>query len=399
MVIAIDIRSLNDPLRGGVGEYTSSLLEALFHLDPKNEYLLFTNSFTPTPNRLVWGFTRFPNVRVVRFSYPNKLFNFSLRFLRFPKLDNMLEKATGKKVDVFFIPNLNFVQLSKNCKSVLVVHDLSFELFPEFFSFKRRLWHKFVEPRRLAREAETIIAISENTKEDLMDLYKVPEQKIKVIYPGVGGSSTNNESRANVRIKYNLPDKFILYLGTLEPRKNLDGLIKAFEVFKQKTSPPINHRLRRDPANGGGLSTYQLIIAGQPGWLSREIYKAAEKSSVKDHIRFIGYVAPEDKPALYQSASLFVYPSIYEGFGFPPLEAGLQGTPTIVSSSSSFFETLGEGSLLVDPWNVHEIAEGMFQVLTDEKFASVLREKGREAALRFSWEKCAKEVLQELTKL
>jgi len=229
---------------------------------------------------------------------------------------------------------------------------------------------------------------SESTKEDLVNLYGIEPKKIKVIYSGVGEQFRikNLELRIKQKIKkkYNLPDKFILYFGTIEPRKNLVGLIKAFELINPKFNLPA------------GGQKLKLVIAGAKGWLYQDIFRAAKESKYSREIIFTGFVEEADKPYLYNLAELFVYPSFFEGFGFPPLEAMACGLPTIVSYGSSLPEAVGQAALMVDSSNVDEMAWVMEMALTDNDLRKRLIEKGIAQANKFSWPKCAKETLKAL---
>lgn len=381
MNIGVDIRSLMSPIRSGVGEYTYNLLDNLFKIDKKNGYFLFYNSFQSVAKDLpIVRWQNRESVKFCGFKWPNKLFNASLKFLKWPKIDRLI----AKDIDLFFIPNMQFLSLSNQCKKVITVHDLSFERYPEFFSLKRKWWHKAINPQKLIQESNKIITDSQNTKQDLIELYGINPEKVKVVYLGVGESGIRSQESGTkeIKIKYDLPDKFVLYLGTLEPRKNIIGLIKAFEKLITR------YGLR--------VTGYALVIAGAPGWNYRDIYRAAKNSKVSNKIKFIGHVDPEDKPALYNAASVFVYPSFYEGFGFPPLEAMASETPVVTSFNSSLGEVCGDSALLVDPYNTSEIAEAIHQILVDENLSQQLVERGREQVKKFSWQKTAEETLKIL---
>ena len=386
MKIGVDLRSLQESKRSGVGEYTYKLLDAIFRIDSRNNYFLFYNSFKGVDNLLPKEWGHLPNVRFCGFRYPNKLLNFSLKFLKRPRIDRLVQK--NNNLDLFFLPNLNFVALSSGVKKIITVHDLSFERYSRFFSWKRRLWHKFINPRKLIRGCDKVIAVSENTKRDLVELYGIQPEKIEVVYSGVVKESeiVNQESGIElVRKKYNLSDHFILFLGTLEPRKNIEGLIRAFEILKK------SYQL--------SISNYQLVIVGPKGWLCKKILKRAEQSPLREDIKFINYISPEEKFSFYRAADLFVYPSFYEGFGFPPLEAAAVGTPVIISAASSLSEVMGEAALMVDPNNPVELAESMRQCLIDQELRKNLIEKGKKRAEEFSWEKCAQAMVELFNQL
>ena len=233
-----------------------------------------------------------------------------------------------------------------------------------------------INARKFCQDADQIVAVSKNTKNDIINIFNIPEEKILAIHPGISGSmrpETDQAKLAKVKEKYNLPNKFILYLGTIEPRKNIQGLMQAFEILKTKSDLP-----------------HKLVIAGAKGYRSEEILKTNEK------IQYIDYVIAEDKPALYTLADLFVYPSFYEGFGFPPLEALSCGTPVVASHAGSLGEILGKAALLVNPHNANEIAEAMINILQDEAAAKIFTEQANEVLRKYSWERTAREWVDKI---
>ena len=374
MRVGIDIRALLEGRRTGVEEYTTNLLRHLFKIDKNNRYLLFSSGRKATNSirQIANSATR------KHLPISNRLLNLSFKMFSRPLIDKLLNG-----VDVFWTPNINLVPTKKSCKKIVTFHDLSFKRYPEFFSLKRQLWHKFINPRKLAQEADTIIAVSESTKQDLVELYKIKPTKINVVYSGVDKRfkpQVSDLSFKEIRQKYNLPDKFILYLGTIEPRKNLIGLIKGYEIFKARCE-----------------NAPELVIAGTKGWLYEDIFKTAQQSKYSKDIIFTGFIEDEDKPDLYNLASLFVYPSFYEGFGFPPLEAMACGVPTVTSNVSSLPEIVGQAGIMVDPYKPEELASAMEMILTDEKLRQRLSQKGIEQAKKFSWEKCAENTFRILT--
>ena len=382
MTIGIDIRMLAQGMQTGVEEYVVNLLANMLSLNPNIKFKLFYNGYRKTELNYDW--LKLPNVELVQFNIPNKILDTSLYFLNYPKINKLL-----KGIDVFFSPHIFLSATSQKCKSVVTFHDLSFEKYPEFYSNSKNYWHFSMNPKKQARRADKIIAVSESTKNDLVELYKINPEKIKVIYSGVSLESGiwNLEFRVTkVKEKYNLPEKYILYLGTLEPRKNIIGLIKAFEIFKTKFKSR-----RRHP--GMSPSRFKLIIAGSKGWLYKNIFKTIENSPVKNDIIFTGFIDDEDKSVLYSLADLFIYPSFYEGFGFPPLEAMACGTPVITSNVSSIPETVGDAAITVNPYNLDELYRAMEMVLSDENLKNNLIKKGFVQAKKFSWQKCARESL------
>ncbi|MBU0647470.1 MAG: glycosyltransferase family 1 protein [Patescibacteria group bacterium] len=401
MLIGIDIRTLMDARYSGVSEYTLNLIKEILKLDNHNEYRFFYNSFGNCPN--VPEFNA-KNVKLIKYNYPNKLLNYLLfKFFNYPKIDKEL------RVDVFFMPHINFIGLSFGSKSLITVHDLSFLRNPKFFSLRKNFWHNMINVSKLLKKFKQIIAISENTKRDIIELCGISPDKIKVIYSGVGeeykqitnlnlielkdtecsiGHSVSKAIEAKrlneVKQKYNLPDNFILYLGTIEPRKNIEGIIKAY------------NQLRIDNSE---LEDVKLIIVGGKGWKSKNIYKEWDLSEYKDDIKFLDYISSENKVYLYNLASVFLYPSFYEGFGFPPLEAMACGTPVIASYSSSLPEVIGDAGLLVDPYNITEIANALKQILLNKDLSDKLIKKGLEQAKQFSWIKTAREYLEVFSRL
>ncbi len=398
MKIGIDIRTLMDARYSGVSEYTLNLVKELLKLDTENQYKLFYNSFHDIKSRLPEF--KHDNVEIVGLNYPNKILNYLyFKLLDYPKIDGLLGvDRCQDRAGLFFMPHLNFIALSERCKKIITVHDLSFLRYREFFSFKKNLWHYLLNVKSLLNKFDLIIAQSANTKRDIIELCQVNPERVKVIYSGVGeeykqisnfqfliSKQLNNsefieiKKLVDVKRRYNLPNKFILYLGTLEPRKNIEGIINSYDVFRKKNLE---------------LNDVKLIIAGGWGWKSKNILKRWQSSDYKDDIIFLGYVESEDKVCLYNLASVFVYPSFYEGFGYPPLEAMACGLPVITSFSSSLPEVVGEAAMMIDPYNINQIAEAIRQVLTDYELRDGLIKKGLKRASEFSWAKAAREYLE-----
>lgn len=360
MKIGIDIRCLAEGNRTGVEEYTIGFLKRLFEQDSENEYLLFINSFKKIKEDLSW-LDEYSNVEVRNFGFPNKLLNFAMWFLRWPKIDILLGG-----VDLFFAPNISFIALSKKCKFILTIHDLSFERFPEYFSRKRRLWHYIVNARLLCNRADKILAVSKSTMDDLMMIYGVQEKKIEVAYPNLDiksftESNISGDKTLKMMRDYKLPDEFILFLGTIEPRKNITSLVKAFEHLKK---------------SGKGYENLKLVIAGRMGWSFEKIVQAVEKSPNKKDILFTGFVNDADKAVLYKLAKIFVYPSFFEGFGFPPVEAMASGVPVITSNCSSIPEVVQDAAVLIDPYRPAEISLALKLLLEDKVLYNDFIKKG-----------------------
>ncbi len=374
--IGIDIRMLARKDKTGIEEYSSELLAHMLPLDASVRFKLFYNGFRKEPLRFDW--LRLPNVELKESGIPNRVLDGAFRFFGRPQADKLIGG-----VDKFFSPHIFLSSTSKQCEKIVTFHDLSFEKYPEFYSSQKNFWHFSMDPRRQAKEADKIIAVSESTKEDLVEIYEVAPEKIRVIYSGLGIRAKREvlpAEKAYVADKYKLPENYILYLGTLEPRKNIVGLLKAFD------------RLMREEAfRSSGL---KLVIAGAKGWLYGDIFKAARELGAKDDIIFTGYVEDRYKPALYRMSKLFVYPSFYEGFGFPPLEAMAKGVPVITSGISSIPEAVGGAAITVNPSDPDELYGAMREALSDPKLSSLLSSLGRERAKLFDWNRCAEETLE-----
>ena len=385
MTIGIDIRVLTRGTRTGVEEYAINLLNFLLPLDKKINYKLFYNAYRKVELNYPW--VNLDNVEIKKLKFPNRALFFSNRWFYQPKIDRLL-----KKVDVFFNPHFFVAPISSKCKKVVTFHDLSFELYPEFFSLSKRVWQKILmNTKKEAKEADQIIAVSNSTKQDLIDLYKIQEGKIKVIYSGIEQklkADLQPSKFLEIKKKYHLPDEFILYFGTIEPRKNLIGLIKAFEKLREYKTNVCEFSTN--------ISNVKLVIAGEKGWLYKDVFKTAQQSRFSKEIIFTGFVDNNDKLYLYNLASLFVYPSFYEGFGFPPLEAMACGVPTITSNLSSLPETVAKSAIMIDPYNIDEFALAMEIGLKDKNLRKKLKEEGIKQVKKFSWQKCAQETLDIL---
>ncbi|MBU0625113.1 glycosyltransferase family 4 protein [Patescibacteria group bacterium] len=362
MRIAVDIRPLLECNRAGVSLYTLNLVRKLIE-SGAHDYALFCNSsHRPAPIDVPTG----SKVNHYFSQYPNRLLNTSFAFLGWPKIETLVAGA-----DLVYLPNLNFI--ATNRPLVVTVHDLSFRRYPRFFSKKQRLWHCLVNAEKMIKKAAAVIAVSQHTKDEIIESFGVSPDRIHVVTPAVGAEYRPSPTTeiATVRQKYNLPEKFIFYLGTLEPRKNVTGLIAAYNQLE---------------------SDVGLVLAGGEGWLYQHIYAAAKNSPKRQQIKFIGYVAEADKPALYSAASIFAYPSFYEGFGMPALEAMACGTPVVASHTSSLGEVVGDGGLLVNPARVDELVLSLQELLSNKKLCELLAEKGIKRAQQFTWKRSAVEL-------
>ena len=374
MRIGIDLRCLAEGRRTGVEEYTISLLQNIFKQDRNNEYILFFNSYKRKGFNLPW-ISQYPNVKLRKFKFPNKLLNFLFWYFKWPKIDKFLGQ-----VDILFMPNINFFSVSHDTKLIITIHDLSFERLPENFSLKRRLWHFLVNPKAICDRADKIVTISHSSKSDIQTFYDINSSKIELILPGISSRfrliDRNDYKFIEVQKKYNLPYNFILFLGTNEPRKNIDSVIEAYENLMLETKETE-------------LEKYCLVIAGQTGWLNKNIDQLIENSEYKHKIFRLNYIDEEDKPYFINLASLFVYTSHFEGFGLPPLEAMACGVPVIVSNNSSLPEVIGDAGILINPDKPNEIYQAMLQILSSKQLIIKLRQKGLKRAKNFNWQTTA----------
>lgn len=368
MRILIDVRLLGRGKTSGIEEYARSLIDALLH-EGKDELGLFYNGLRKAPLPERWRSE--PSVTVIDRRMPNKLFDLLARTLRVPDIER------GFLPDVVFSPHFNILPRTR-APRVITFHDLSFLHRPDFFRARHRLWHWLQDYRRQALRADRIVAVSEFTKSDLVDLLGIPEERIRVVHSGVSDLFCPQEEAkvAEFRRSRDLERPFLLYLGTIEPRKNLRAVIRAFNLLK------------RDK----GFAGLELVLAGPQGWLYSEILEEAQNSAFRDDIRFFGQVRNEDRPLLYAAASLFIYPSFFEGFGFPPLEAQACGTPVVVSNRTSLPEIFCGSAALVDPWRVEEITDAAHSLLTDRAARNEAIREGFKNAERFRWPRVANEM-------
>jgi len=250
----------------GVEIYTRCLLHHLFANAPENTYILYLNARKKEAS-LLKEFQK-KGVKIVHTRYPNKIFNFLLVFLRWPKLDQLIQRKTGVKPDIFFTPDLRPSPVSKKTKKVAVVHDLAFHHFPHFFSWRTKLWYALIKPKKEICESSSIIAVSEFTKKDLSETYGIDPFKITVVYEGIDqefGGDITQKQKAKISEKYGLPKEYFLFLSTLEPRKNIRRLISAYKKFKKK-NPGISlvFKKRFDPPDlGNNRYQFRILLKAQ----------------------------------------------------------------------------------------------------------------------------------------
>lgn len=280
--------------------------------------------------------------------------------------------ATHKKPDVLLCP-AHYIPRFSSVKTVVVIHDVAYFYYPEEFLkkdlYKLENWTSYA-----LNHSKKVISVSENTKKDIIKFYETPEVKIEVIHNGynqVDSVATPKEFKAPTA-------PYLLYVGTLQPRKNVAKLIEAFNILKNEHAD------------------LKLYIVGKKGWLYDEIFARVTQLQLKDDVVFTGYVSESEKNALYKHAQAYVLPSLYEGFGNPPLEAMSAGCPVIVSNNSSLPEICGDACVYFDPSDTMDMVKSIGEVLSNKKLRASLKAKGIQRVKEFSWEKCAQKTLQVL---
>ena len=372
MIIGADIRVLGAGPHSGVQEYADQVLAHMIPLDPSIRWKLFHAGRAPL-HRLPW--MNALNVEVTESRSSNRLLWARTRLTGKPHLDALVGGA-----DAFFFPHFLLGATSPSCRRVMTWHDLSFERMPELFSFGRRWWHRLqMQPRRQAASAHRLIAVSKSTAQDLSSLYRVPTDRISVIHSGIAPGMTRPDTGdiERYRTRTMLPRRFVLSLSTLEPRKNLESLVAAFEQLSATSV----------------FSDVGLVIAGPPGWLMQPLLRAVASSPARTKIVFLGPVRPDERALLLSAASVLAYPSLFEGFGFPPLEAMACGTPVVAAANSSLFETVGDAGLLIDAYAPGALAGALAAILSDGTLAETLRQRGYRHAEQFTWQRAAEKTL------
>jgi glycosyltransferase involved in cell wall biosynthesis len=350
--------------RDGIGWSITHLLRHLLRVGPEHAFTVFTN----LPAESVRAeFEPAPNLDVV---------SFRMRSYTLWEQVGLPLALARRRLDVFHSP----LGLPLLCRpaGVATIHDVCFCTHPA--TFTRRMWLYFRVFLPLAvRRARIVQTVSETSKQALVDLLHVAPGKVRVVPNGVAEDFKEPDDEADleaVRERCGLPDRFILYVGTLEPRKNLLRLLQACERLWSIHGVP-----------------HKLVIVGKQGWLARDVHDHIDRAGLRDRVVFAGYVARADLPAVYALASVFVYPSLCEGFGLPPLEAMACGTPVVASNASAMPEVLGDAARLVDPLDVEALAQAIRAVLEDEHLRDELKFAGLKRAYEYRWDTSARQML------
>lgn len=372
MRIGIDCRTILNPRlgeRAGVGHYTLNLVKRIISVDTQNEYVLYFDYRM----RDVQDFKK-KNVTV-------KFFPFSQygKFLSFGYSHMLISAYLLKEgLDLYHVP-AGSVPLTYRKKVIYTVHDLAIYKNPDWFP-SQILSRHLLTPQSL-KAANHIIAVSKSTKKDLKDLFNIQGKKVDVVYEGADVTKVPLKRKKGERIeKSHLPKQYILFIGTLEPRKNLSVLLRAYKKMIQ-SSPT--------------LSKVPVVIAGHKGHKHEMVFnEVTDLGLSKQQFRYLGYVTHNEKIELYQHATTFVFPSLYEGFGIPVLEAMSLGVPVICSNVSSLPEITGkDGALLVDPENEQGFADAMRDIITNNALREKVAANGKKRAEQFSWERAAQETV------
>lgn len=377
MLIGIDGNEANQSNRVGIGQFAFNVLTQLEKIDQENSYLVYLKE-QPLPDlpkeRSGWKYIIFgPSKLWTQISLPFKLF------------------TQREKLDVFYSPS-HYAPRFSPVPTVISIMDLWHHRHPEQFA-KKDLYQLTKWEEYSVKKANHIITISEFSKREIMDIYRLPENRITVAYPGFTNyqfSITNFQSHvtdvtvqanfnsqfSNIKTKYGIKGDYLLYIGTLQPKKNIEGLIKALNILVSQY-PNIT-----------------LVIAGKKGWQYEKIFSLVKELKIESKVIFTGFVDEEEKPYLIAGAKTFVFPSLYEGFGIPVLEAMSLGVPVVCSKEGSLPEVGGEAAVYCDPYSIEDISGAMDKVLSlNKRQRDEIIEAGLEQCEKFSWEKCAKIIL------
>lgn len=374
MVIGIEAERANEGSKTGVEHYAQQLILQLAQLDHENEYILYLRTQPQD-----WFLQLPKNFKIKILGYGPIPFPYVWTQLRVSW--EMLVAAP----DVLFIPAAS-LPLVHPKRSFVTVHDVAWRLYPHTFKTLKR-WYLEFTTWFACRFARTVIAVSESTKKDLIKYYGVPAEKVAVVLhgftpqavdsgPDFAKATTGRQGTVDSMLQ--LPEKFVLFLSTLQPRKNLEGLIAAFRLFKQKHPEDL----------------HKLVVAGRVGWKAEPILQEIERN--KDIVTYLNHVTDQDRAWLYAHASAFCVPSFYEGFGMWVLEAFDAGIPVITSNISSLPEVAGDAAEYCNPHDIGSIVAALEHVLYDPERAAQLVQKGTERLKQFSWQKCTEQTLQEL---
>jgi len=358
--IAIDVRKYHD---FGIGTYIRNLVHHLALIDRETEYVLLCRP--EDREQLVM-----PNENFRAVVEPAPLYSVSEQ-IRIPIT------LRREHVDLFHAPHYVLPPLI-HCRSVVTIHDCIHLMFPQYLPGRLAYLYARLQLWTAAHRSDRILTVSETSKLDILRRFRVPADKVTVIYNAIDDRLAippAAEDFERVRARYQLKDPFALYVGNIKPHKNLERLIDAFNELRKETA----------------FQSLKLVIIGDEISKYQGLRRAVHRHKLHKHVRFFGFVPLETLGVLYRLAGVFVFPSLYEGFGLPPLEAMYVGTPVVTSNVSSLPEVVGDAAILVDPYSATSIADGMRQALMDEDLRGWLRERGMARSREYSWERSARQ--------
>lgn len=378
MNIAIDGRPLLHE-RSGVGCYTYQLIRKLLREKSGHNFYLYGlpghKNYVYIPRKAgINGLEQ-----ILNFPEPIQV---PFPFRKVTRIMSGLAGRLGKRHDIDVILWTNFFgEFSEKCRSIITIHDMAHHYYPQFITpgMERNLP---IYLKDQAHRSDLILCVSENTKRDVVKLLDVPEEKVWVTYNGIGEQFRPLNEQMAIGVlceRYKLPARFILFVGTREPRKNLPKLVEAYNILYSR------YRIQE-----------YLVIAGGKGWKNESLYQTIEELKLENRVIFTGYVPDADLPGLYNAATVFAYPSLYEGFGIPVVEAMACGVPVVTSNVSSLPEVAGDAALLVAPEDPEQLASAIYRILEDRGLSNKLREIGIQRAKKFSWQACARKTLEAI---
>jgi len=358
--IGIDARKLHD---FGIGTYIRNLLQELARMDHETEFVILSR-----PDDVGAVTTLGENFRVVKETAGNYSISEQVRI----PLDLRRER-----VDLFHAPHYVLPPLVR-CPSVVTIHDCIHLMFPQYLPNRWSLAYARTSITLAAKRSTRVLTVSESSKRDILRYVDIPPGKIDVIYNAYDErfrDEPNEEAVARVRERFQLQDQFVLYAGNVKPHKNLERLIEAFHLVRSR-----------------GLDNLKLVMIGDDISKYTALRRAVHRHQLHKYVRFLGFLPLDTLAVLYRLAGVFVFPSLYEGFGLPPLEAMASGTPVVTSNVSSLPEVAGDAAVLVDPYNASSIADGIYRVLTDDTLRQELKRRGLQRSTQFSWESSVRRV-------
>jgi glycosyltransferase involved in cell wall biosynthesis len=360
MKIAIMLRHL-ETQKGGIGTYTFNLLRSIFEIDTENEYILFYQH--PVKSSVFANYSKIQEITI-------------------PSSSNLLwdqiavpRRANELGIDLIFNPKLS-VPIFSQCKNIFVMHGGDWFVFPQNYNLLDRIYHRIFAPLYF-KKAVKVISVSKSATADILRAINVAPDKLITIYHGVADHFVpihDIENLYRIKRKYELPDNFMLFVGQIYPMKNFGGILRAFSVLRAKTP-------------------CKLVVVGKPALkFKRELNLVSQLDLVKD-VSLLGWVPDEDLPSIYNLADFLVFPSLYEGFGLPIIEAMACGCPVLTSNRGAPAEVAGDAAHLVDPTDIPSIADGMHELVMNAELRNRLKDKGFVRAQKFTWERSARKTI------